>query len=284
MRNKGSTRSIGLVGLVTVLVALSAVAACQDGGRQLAVLVHDEPVAIDRGHQYWAGLLTLSKSGECLQLRDINADGQVQTIPSTRGGVFLAVWPRGHRAESNDSGVSIIDYAGRIVANTGDVIRVGGYILTDKPVVSREEIPDDCRLLPKKLVGQDVTVITDGEARTLQLPGSSLYFLRELTRLGTKVFRMVGLEARLELHGDCLRLGGENGPVPIWPAGFTPYMSEGGMVEVRNSAGVTITRIGDWLELMGAEKQVDSGPCSGPHWVDSLITKVTRGGAVVWER
>ena len=116
------------------------------------------------------------------------------------------------------------------------------------------------------------------------LSGSSLHFPREESRLGTRAFRLVGVEVPLELHGDCLRLGGKHGPFPIWPAGFAPHMGEGGVFEVRNSGGLTIARVRDWLEMAGAEKQVDAGPCNGPHWVDSLISKVTRDGVVVWER
>ena len=274
--------SSAILGILTLTLAA---AACGDGpgGGQFFLFLHDEPDGVDHGQQYWAGLLILSESGECLQLRDINSDGQVQTAATTRGGVFLPVWPRGHRSESNGNGVSILDSGGRVVASTGDIIRVGGYIRVEKPVVPREGIPADCRPLAQKLVGHDVSVITDSEASTLGLPGHSLHFPRELTLQGTRVFRLLGLEGRLELHGNCLRIGGERGPVPIWPPGFEPHVGEEGVIEVRSSGGATITRVGDWLEIMGRGKDVDTGPCAGLHWVEFLIRKVTRNGVVLWE-
>ena len=53
-------------------------------------------------------------------------------------GVFVPMWPRGHRSDSNDGGLSIFDSQGEVVASTGSIIRIGGYIRVEKPVVPGE--------------------------------------------------------------------------------------------------------------------------------------------------
>ena len=154
-------------GPLAIMAVLLVVAACQTGGRQPALLFHDEPTAVDHGHQYWAGLLTFSESGECLQLREVYEDGRVETRPTATGGVFRPVWPSGYRPEPADGGISVLDANGRVVASTGDIIRIGGRIRAKNPVALADEIPPDCRLLAQKLVGRDVTVITNSEASVL---------------------------------------------------------------------------------------------------------------------
>ena len=242
-------------GTLAIMAALLVAAACQDGEWQPPLLYHDQPTAVDHGHQYWAGLLTFSESGECLQLREVYEDGRVETRPTATGGVFRPVWPSGYRPEPADGGISVLDANGRVVASTGDIIRIGGRIRAKNPVALADEIPPDCRLLAQKLVGRDVTVITNSEASVLGLPGHSLHFPRERTRPGIKVFRLLGLEGYLRLHGSCLRVGGEDGPVPIWPPGFEPHLVEGGTIEVRSSGGATIARTGDWIEMLGVDLQ-----------------------------
>ena len=96
---------------------------------------------------------------------------------------------------------------------------------------------------------------------------------------------MAKAEGELVLEGNCLRVGGADGYIIVWPPGFTPHVDDG-IVEVRNGGGKAIARGGDYLVLGGGEagtaRAGKSVPCAGTYWDDTYIASVSRDGEMVY--
>ena len=108
----------------------------------------------------------------------------------------------------------------------------------------------------------DLEVLTAGEA--------PLYFYREKPVLDPNRSYMEALgEDVLTLQDACLRLG-EDGPVILWPPGFTPR-ADGVAIEVLDAGGRVVARTGTLLVIGGGHTGKDLGECQGPIWSDTVI-------------
>lgn len=103
----------------------------------------------------------------------------------------------------------------------------------------------------------------------LTIPETDLWFPREEAdhRRGRALKDALG-EGVLTLAGRCLRLGGEDGAVIIWPPGFTPHLSDG-VVEIRDGEGRVVARAGDTVQMAGGQGPEINGPCPGPTFYDA---------------
>ena len=108
----------------------------------------------------------------------------------------------------------------------------------------------------------DLTVLT--------VEGTPVQFIREKPEMpANRIYMDADGKGVLTLQDNCLRLN-EDGPVIIWPHGFTPH-SNNGIIEVHNAGGQTVTKVGELLEIGGGILQRDAGGCSGPIWFDTRV-------------
>lgn len=102
----------------------------------------------------------------------------------------------------------------------------------------------------------------------LTVEGSSIQFIREKPEIPVnRVYRAALGIGILTLQDNCFRLD-EDGPVIIWPPGFTPHINDG-VIEVHDAKGELMARVGYPLEIGGGILKRDAGNCSGPTWVDT---------------
>ena len=105
---------------------------------------------------------------------------------------------------------------------------------------------------------------TMDDLSVLTVEGTSIQFFREKPGLNSEYLDALG-QGVLTLQDNCLRLR-EDGPVIVWPAGFTPH-NNNGVVEVHNALGQVVARVGEPIEIPGGVVEKDTGDCSGPTWV-----------------
>ncbi len=263
---------------------------------------HDEPLRTDRGNEYFFGKLVVRDG--CLRL-DYGGTGYFE------GLTLLLVWPSGFSVSVEDGSVRLIDTAGLIAANLGDDIRFSGRAIGESvwPLYAEEPGPDqpqgrlrwreqlkewqqveqdwqqrlsvDCPG-PFLMVGDEVTVVGSDEPTVISIPGSTLFFPRRNSVRGPKASHTLEGTGELVLDGDCLRFGhggDREAPIIEWPAGFAPYI-EGGEVEIRNGAGRTIARVGDFMRVGGQVGRQEDNPygtkCPGGIWYfESRIENLT---------
>ena len=246
---------------------------------------HYESLETDMGWDYLFGVLE-STTG-CLSVRLFPLPNAQASYPDS----LLMLWPANYSVREEDGNIHVIDGNGTVAARVGDTIRASGDWWRDVPGELAESIPEACREPGHYWqVGDEVSIIDRDEPTAVAVSGSTLYFPRHQTRAGIDGMG-IGLtlargEGELALGGDCLRIGGEDGRIIVWPPGFTPHI-EDGVIEVRNGGGKTIARVGDYLVIggsAGSENTVTSGPCSGgAYWVNTSISSITRDGKKVWD-
>lgn len=216
---------------------------------------HDAPLGTDDGGSYWAGQLVLHDG--CLGVEvppDVNGPGGTTTL----------IWPSGFAADVEGLNVRVVDAGGRVAARVGDHIRLTRATITYNEALDRGLIsgmPGDCEG-PYFMVGDEVTAFDpENESTELWLTEPDVFFPRERTVIATFRDQMLaGGGGELVLDGQCLRLNGTT--TVIWPAGFTPHV-EGGVVQVRNGAGVVIAQVGDKLSMGGGYFNRDDWECPG---------------------
>ena len=104
------------------------------------------------------------------------------------------------------------------------------------------------------------------DLNVLTVEGTSIQFFQEKPGTSPNRVYMDALgQGVLTVQDECLRLG-EDGPVIVWPVGFTPQMSNG-VIEVRNALKRVVARVGEPIEIPGGQIKKDTGDCSGPTWV-----------------
>ncbi len=249
-----------------ILVWLS-VSACQSS--DIALPIHYEPPRTDLGGDYLAGELRMEDG--CLRLYRIGWDEPGRTINQQLHDIWLPVWPKNFSLQHEGEEIQIVDNEGATVASIGDTVRLGGpshWSGQTRKIELEETIPDACQGL-YYLVGDEVSIVPQNEARIIPLPGSTLWFPRNNTRGGgpphASMLAAPPKEQPLILEGDCLRIG-KDGPVVIWPAGFYPDV-QNGQVVVRNGGGVMVAAVGQEMKLdSGGYIPGNSGLCRGPQW------------------
>ena len=224
---------------------------------------HDAPLGTDRGGEYFAGQLVISKG--CLRAEAPSYDA---TNPRSS---WLLIWPGAFTLEAESGSVRIVDGLGRIAAHVGDHIRLSRAAVTYQQAMDQglvEGLSEDCAE-PYLLVGDEVTVFDPkNEATELRLSDPDVLLLREKTVMGFPSLRAAAGIGELVLDGQCLRLGGST--TIIWPAGFTPHFNRG-VVHVRNGAGRVIATVGDEIAAGGGYRSLDSGACSGEVFIANGI-------------
>ena len=237
----------------------------QGTGEQTVLPVHNVALGANLGHDYLAGELKVE--GGCLKLYRLGWEEPDRTVDEQLRDIWLPVWPAGFTLR----GDKVMDGGGKVVAQAGDLVRLGGggsWRNENWQQEQEEDIPEACRGL-YYLVGDEVSVVPAVEGDTVSLPGSTLWFPRSRTSGAYPHARLLAPppeDRLLVLDGDCLRVG-EGGPVVIWPAGFYPDR-ENGQIVVRNGGGKVLAAVG-WEMKLGSGGYVTSntGLCRGPLWV-----------------
>lgn len=114
------------------------------------------------------------------------------------------------------------------------------------------------------------------DLEVLTVEGSSVRFYREKPiTIPDRVYRQALGQGVLTLQDGCLRLK-EDGPVIIWPPGFTPR-ARGEVIEVLNAEGQVVARTGAQVSFGGGGIDKDTGDCRGPTWVDTKMPRKPPG-------
>ena len=245
----------------SILVLLAFAMAC--GNDDMAFPRHDAPLGTDRGGEYFAGQLVVSKG--CLR-----AEAPSNDANDPRSS-WLLIWPGAFTLEAESGSVRIVDGLGRIAAHVGDHVRVSRAALTYQQAMDQglvEALPENCEE-PYLLVGDEVTVFDPkNEATELRLSDPDVLLLRKRTVMGSRILLDAEGIGEVVLDGQCLRLG--DSTTIVWPAGFTPHVHRG-VVQVRNGAGTVIATVGDEIAAGGGYSNLDSGACSGEVFIPNRI-------------
>ena len=225
---------------------------------------HDAPLGTDRGGEYFAGRLVISKG--CLR-----AEAPSRSATNPRSS-WLLIWPGTFTLEAESGSVRIVDGLGRISAHVGDHVRLSRAAVTYEQAMDQglvEGLSEDCAE-PYLLVGDEVTVFDPkNEATELRLSDPDVLLLRQETVMGFPTLMQAAGIGEVILDGQCLRLGDSSTTI-IWPAGFTPH-SDRGVVQVRNGAGRLIAVVGDEIAAGGGYRSLDSGACPGEVFIANKI-------------
>ena len=226
---------------------------------------HDAPLGTDRGGEYFAGQLVVSK--ECLRAEVPSNDA---TNPRSS---WLLIWPNTFTLEAESGSVQIVDGLGRIAAHVGDHVRLSRATVTYQQARDRglvKGLSEDCAE-PYFLVGDEVTAFDPkNEVTELRLSDPDVLFLRQETVIASRLPLMAAAGiGELVLDSQCLRLGDSSTTI-IWPAGFTPHVHRG-VVHVRNGAGRVIATVGDEIAGGGGFFSVGGGDCSGGVFIANKI-------------
>ncbi len=110
------------------------------------------------------------------------------------------------------------------------------------------------------------------DLEVLTVEGTSIQFYREKpgTTLNRVYMDALG-KAVLTLQDNCLRLG-EDGPVIIWPPGFTPHVNDG-VIEIHDAVRQVVARTGAPIMVAGGQIKKDTGDCPGPTWATTRMTE-----------
>ena len=245
----------------TILLLLAFATAC--GNDDMAFPRHDAPLGTDRGGEYFAGKLVVSKG--CLRAEAPSRDA------SDPRSSWLLIWPRAFTVEAKSGSVRIVDGLGRVAAQVGDHVRLSRADVTYQQAMEQglmEGLAEDCSD-PYLLVGDEVSVFDPkNEATELRLTKPDVLFLRKETVMGFPGHLEAAGVGEVILDGQCLRLG--DSTTIVWPAGFTPHVHQGA-VQVRNGAGRVIATVGDEIAAGGGYSSLDSGVCSGEVFAPNRI-------------
>ena len=244
------------------IIALLAFAiAC--GNNDIVFPEHDAPLGTDRGGEYFAGKLVVSKG--CLRAEAPSYDA------ANPQSSWLLIWPATFMLEAESGSVRIVDGLGRVAAQVGDHIRISRAEVTHQQAMEQglvKDLAEDCAE-PYFLVGDEVTVFDPkNEATELRLSDPDVLFLRKKTVMGFPSLLEAEGIGELVLDGQCLRLDDSN--TIVWPAGFTPHIDQG-VVQVRNGAGRVIATVGDEIAAGGGYSSLDGGVCSGEVFAPNRI-------------
>ena len=249
------------IAALSILVALAFTTAC--GSDEIAFPRHDAPLGTDRGEEYFAGKLVVSKG--CLR-----AEAPTNDAANPQSS-WLIIWPAAFTLESESGSVRIVDGLGRVTAQVGDHVRLSRADVTYHEAMEQglvEDLAEDCAK-PYLMVGDEVTVFDPrNEAIELQLSNPDVLFLRQKTVMGFPSLPEAAGFGELVLDGQCLRLDGST--TIVWPTGFTPHVHQG-MVQVRNGAGTVIATVGDEIAAAGGYSSLDGGVCSGKAFAPNRI-------------
>ena len=268
--------------LVIVAVTVLAAAGCQEtqapvgeprseertAEEQAVLPTHRGALGTNLGLDYLPGELRIEDG--CLKLYRLGWDDPDRTVDEQLRDIWLPVWPAGFTLDGN----TVLGADGEATARVGDVVRLGGHgtgLGEDWQLELENEIPEACHELYYP-VGDEVTVVSQDEARVVPLSGSTLWFPRATTSPHPHVQLLAEPpdDTTLVLDGDCLRVG-EGGPVVIWPAGFYPDW-EDGQVVVRNGGGKVLAAVGREMALGGGGYVPgNTGACRGPLWLSTVF-------------
>ena len=245
----------------SILALLAFAMAC--GNDDMAFPRHEAPLGTDRGGEYFAGQLVVSKG--CLR-----AEAPSNDANDPRSS-WLLVWPGAFTLEAEFGSGRIVDGLGRVAAHVGDHVRVSRAALTYQQAMDQglvAGLPENCEE-PYLLVGDEVTAFDpNNEATELRLSDPDVLLLRKRTVMGFPSLMEAEGIGEVVLDGQCLRLG--DSTTIVWPAGFTPHVHRG-VVHVRNGAGTVIATVGDEIAAGGGYSSLDSGACSGEVFIPNRI-------------
>ena len=231
---------------------------------RVALPRHHEPPVINSGDQYVFG--ELFQSGNCLRVtyRD-------QVSPELTREGLLVVWPPGFSAVVQDD---VADSDGRILATTGDTVRLSGRKVRPNTGEASEwdwdgEPDADCGGT-HWLVGDEVSA---GVSQSYSADTDAEIFFPTLGHQRGPIVSMAALlEGRLELEEGCLRVVPEGDPrgfVVVWPPGFE-VQRQSEVIAVANGGGSVIAKVGDDVALGGGQPPNSVFPegsrCPGEVW------------------
>ena len=202
----------------SILALLAFAMAC--GNDDMAFPRHDAPLGTDRGGEYFAGQLVVSKG--CLR-----AEAPSNDANDPRSS-WLLIWPGAFTLEAESGSVRIVDGLGRIAARVGDHVRLSRAAVTYQQAMDQglvDDLPENCAE-PYLLVGDEVTAFDPkNEATELRLSDPDVLLLRQRTVMGSRILMEAEGIGEVVLDGQCLRLG--DSTTIVWPAGFTPHIHRG---------------------------------------------------------
>ena len=249
------------IAALSILMVLAFAMAC--GNDDIVFPRHDAPLGTDKGGEYFAGKLVVSKG--CLRAEAPSYDA------SDPRSSWLLIWPAAFTLKAESGSARIVDELGRVAAHVGDHVRLSRAEVTYQQAMEQglvKDLPEDCSE-PYLMVGDEVTVFDPGnEATELRLSDPDVLFLRKKTVMGFPSLLEAEGIGELVLDGQCLRLDDSN--TIVWPAGFTPHVHQG-MVQVRNGAGTVIATVGDEIAAGGGYGRIDGGACSGEVFAPNRI-------------
>ena len=132
-----------------ILVLLIFTIACSNS--DIVFPRHDAPLGTDRGGEYLAGQLVVSKGCLCTEAPSSDA-------ASPRSS-WLIIWPSAFTLEAESGPVRIVDGLGRIVAHVGGHVRISRAALTYQESMDQglvEGLTENCAK-PYLLMGDEVT-------------------------------------------------------------------------------------------------------------------------------
>ena len=229
---------------------------------------HDEAIPANRGNRYVYG--ELSVVGDCLRISYVD---QVDR-EGTRHGL-LVVWPAGFDFRTGgDDEVEVIGRDGIVTAAAGRMLRLSGKKVSRRSAeVDRWDWQGGdvghCAG-PFWLVGDEVTAMTPGTSGAK--PAYGIFFPRLNHQRGPIISPLAGMEGRLVLRGNCLRLETPYPPgsyLVVWPPGFTVDRTGDDLV-VMNGGGSAIVRVDDDILLGGRSGKTGSDysdECPGAYFL-----------------
>ena len=234
---------------------------------RVALPRHHEPPVINSGDQYVFG--ELFQSGNCLRVtyRD-------QVSPELTREGLLVVWPPGFSAVVQDDVAHVADSDGRILATTGDTVRLSGrkarHSVGEAPEWDWDGEPGAGCGGTHWLVGDEVSA---GVSQSSSADTDAEIFFPTLGHQRGPIVSMAALlEGRLELEEGCLRVVPEGDPrgfVVVWPPGFEVQWQRE-VIAVANGGGSVIAKVGDDVALGGGQPPNSVFPegsrCPGEVW------------------
>ena len=227
---------------------------------------HDETIPANRGDRYVYGELSIA--GGCLRMSYVD---QVDREATQDG--LLVVWPVGFGTRTSDGVVEVAGPDGRVVAGTGQTLRLSGKKVSRR-VASADEWDwsggevGQCGG-PFWLVGDEVSAMRAGATGSVVDDG--IFLPRLYDQRGSLQYPEAAAEGRLMLRGRCLLLGIAYPPgeyLVVWPPGFN-IQREGDNILVLNGGGNVIAHVGDDVTLVGrsSKKGADyPGECPGAYF------------------